>query len=319
VAERFQLHPQVLLTQDWQAAFEVSNLDAVVVATPATTHYTLILAALQKGYHVLAEKPLTLTVAESLELCRVAEQQQRQLVIDHTYLFHPVVSQGQKILQQERLGKLRYGYAARTHLGPVRQDVDALWDLAIHDICIFNAWLRQSPCRVEAKGTVWLQPSTPSEYEAEYDSVPLLTSGLADLVWVILTYPDGFQAMIHLCWANSDKQRRLCVVGDRGTLIFDELQTETPLVLQQGEFQRNDHQFLPVNQELERIELPKAEPLKIVCDHFCDCIEQNHPSTISSGWLGAELVQILVALSQSLRQGGEPIALTNIQGYANWV
>jgi predicted dehydrogenase len=312
VADRFKLHPQVLLTQDWQDGLQVADLNAVVVATPAITHYTLILAALQKSYHVLAEKPLTLTVAESLELCRFAEQQRCQLVIDHTYLFHPVVSQGREILQQGRLGKLRYGYAARTHLGPVRQDVDALWDLAIHDICIFNSWLRQSPCQVAAKGTVWLQPSTFSGLEAGQDSVTSPTAGLADLVWVTLTYPDGFQALIHLCWANPDKQRRLCVVGDRATLIFDELQVAAPLVLQQGEFQRCDRKFMPVNQYRELIELPQAEPLKTVCDHFYECIEQNQPSTLSSGWLGAELVQILVALSQSLSQGGQPIALTDI-------
>lgn len=307
VAERFSLDQPVLLTTDWQAAMAYSGLEAVAIATPAATHYELILAALKQGYHVLSEKPLTLNVKEALTLCQLAQQQQRQLVVDHTYLFHPTVSQGREIVQSGKLGELRYGYAARTHLGPVRQDVDALWDLAIHDICIFNAWLGQLPCLVEAKGTVWLQPDVNSDLT---DPVyPSTKSGLADLVWVTLTYPNGFRAVVHLCWANPDKQRRLCVVGNQATLIFDELRMNAPLTLQWGEFQRHDRNFLPINQQQEGIPLEPAEPLQQTCTHFLDCVQTNTPSPISSGWLGAQLVQILQALTESLNQGGVPIVV----------
>ncbi len=113
----------------------------------------LIKDALKQGYHVLAEKPLTLNPAECQELCQLAEQQHSILMVDHTYLFHPAVEQGQAVVQAGKLGDLRYGYATRTHLGPVRQDVDALWDLAIHDIAIFNNWLGQIPVKVQATST----------------------------------------------------------------------------------------------------------------------------------------------------------------------
>jgi predicted dehydrogenase len=93
----------------------------------------------------------------------------------------------------------------------VRQDVDALWDLAIHDISIFNHWLGQYPDKVQAQGKVWLQPHLKTS---------LSPDGLGDMVWVTLYYPNGFQAKIHLCWCNPDKQRRLCVVGSQGTLIL---------------------------------------------------------------------------------------------------
>jgi predicted dehydrogenase len=169
---------------------------------------------------VLAEKPLTLKLSESQALCDLAQQQQRQLVIDHTYLFHPVVETGQQVIAKGKLGDLRYGYAARTHLEPVRPDVDALWDLAIHDIAIFNTWLGQTPIQVQATGTVWLQPDREFETDRIQDLTPISNSGLSDIVMATLTYPNGFRAFLHLCWLNPDKQRRLGVVGSEGTLIF---------------------------------------------------------------------------------------------------
>jgi predicted dehydrogenase len=291
LAKEFSLDSQVLLTTDWMKAMQLKGVDAVA------THYPLIKAALQQGLHVLAEKPLTLNPAESIELCQLASAHQRQLVIDHTYLFHPAVQQGRNVIGQQLLGGLRYGYADRTHLGPIRQDVDALWDLAIHDIAIFNCWLNETPIQVQAQGTVWLQP------KAE----PQFPKGLSDLVWVRLTYPSGFQAFIHLCWSNSHKQRRLCVVGDRGTLVFDELLTDAPLTFQQGQLEPVGEHFLPVNQQQQILELAQTEPLQEVCRHFLECVQQNKPSDASPGWLGAELVEILSALTRSLNQGGQQV------------
>lgn len=297
--ERFSLQGQIGAYTDLAEALALPGLEAVVVATPAATHYPLIKAALEWGLHVLAEKPLTLDPQQGLELCHLADRQQRQLVIDHTYLFHPAVQAGQGLVRKGDLGRVRYGYAARTHLGPVRQDADALWDLAIHDIAIYNHWLGELPCQVQARGMVWLQPQ---------QQTPLSPKGLADLVWVTLSYPSGFEATIHLCWANPDKQRRLVVVGDQGSLIFDELATQ-PLVVERGTFNRAGEAFVPIDQSRQPISLPTAEPLRQVCDHFLACVAENRPSSVSSGWLGVKLVQILTALSLSLTQGGQPIVL----------
>lgn len=297
--QAFALDPDILLAADPEAALGLSGVDAVVIATPAVTHNELIQAALLKGHHVLAEKPLTLEEAEARSLCQLAEQQQRQLVVDHTYLFHPAVQAGRATLQAGSLGAIRYGYAARTHLGPVRQDVDALWDLAIHDIAILNHWLGESPVEVQAEGQVWLQPD---RRDPTY-----FPTGLSDLVWVTLGYPSGLRAKIHLCWLNPDKQRRLCLVGDRGTLVFDELSPEHPLILQQGRFERQGDRFLPTDLHPQAIALPTVEPLRAVCDHFLDCVQHNRPSDISSGWVGADLVGVLNALTRSLNQGGHPV------------
>lgn len=319
VQKQFNLNASVILAGDWSQVQELPGLAAIAIATPASTHYTLALAALKAGYHVLVEKPLALNLSEAIELCQLAEKQQRQLFVDHTYLFHPAVDRGQTIIQQHQLGKLRYGYAQRTHLEPVRHDVDALWDLAVHDIAIFNTWLQQMPIQVSAIGTVFQK----SEIQNQFLPSPLgfnPLEGLADLVWVTLTYPDGFQAFIHLCWLNPDKQRRLTVIGSLGTLIFDEMSPENPLILQRGNSGGGDeanNSFVSaialaknssVNREI--LSLESVEPLFRVCDRFLECVQTNTPCPASSGRASVELIRILCGLSQSLQLGGQAIKIT---------
>ncbi|NEP10508.1 MAG: Gfo/Idh/MocA family oxidoreductase [Symploca sp. SIO2C1] len=327
VEERFALNG-VVLAKDWESVRGNREIEAVAIATPAITHYHLIADALQQGYHVLVEKPLTLKVSECLELCHLAEQHHRQLMVDHTYLFHPAVKRGEEVVQSGYLGELRYGYAARTHLGPVRHDVDAMWDLAIHDIAIFNTWLGQLPVQVQATGRVWLSRDEEIERlgagedggaEERRETLPTPDSQttknkqqrLADLVQVTLNYPSGFQAFIHLCWLNPDKQRRLTVVGTQGSLIFDEMNSQTPLIVQHGYLKQQGNQFTPAGQSREVLDIESTQPLSRVCDRFLNDIRTAEPSNLSSGWVGTQLVKILTCLSQSLEQGGNPVKVPN--------
>lgn len=292
IQQRFNFDSDVLVTNNWLEAMEAPGIDAVAIATPASTHYDLVKEALNRGYHVFAEKPLTLNYSESLELSQLAEKQQRQLFVDRTYLFHSAVEGGKNIVRDGKLGELRYGYGTRTHLEPVRQDVDALWDLAIHDLCIFNCWLGETPDRVQAFGTAWLP-----------------NGGQSDLVTAKLTYPSGFQAFLHMCWLNPDKQRRLAVVGSEGTLIFDEMSSEAPLTLQQGHLEREgDRWKAAAGQSREIVAIEKAEPLAKACDRFLSLIRDNSGSSFSAE-AGVELVKILCGLSESLQQGGELVQL----------
>lgn len=312
IRDKFDLAPTFSLTTDAEAVLADPQVDAVAIATPAATHYPLIKTALKQGKHVLAEKPLTLDVAECEELCVLAADHDRQLVIDHTYLFHPVVQAGKAILTQGSLGNLRYGYATRTNLGPVRPDVDALWDLAIHDIAIFNHWLGETPRAVAAQGQIWLQGDAPQGRLRQRGAEPHFPTGLADVAWLRLFYPSGFQATIHVSWANPDKQRRLGIVGDRGTLLFDEMQSAAPLVLQTGAFEPQGLYFVPTDLDRQVIDIPPGEPLRQVCQHFIDCVTQQQDSPISSGQVGADLVRILVALSQSLNQAGQRVDVETV-------
>ena len=163
------------------------------------------------------------------------------------------------------------------------------------------------------------QEEVAAEIENSFASARMTVNpseGLADLVWVTLTYPDGFQAFIHLCWLNPDKQRRLTVVGSLGTLIFDEMSPETPLILQRSNPNCGDEEdnyfesIAPQPTSLrhrEVLNLESAEPLRRVCDRFLNCVHTNTPCPTSSGSASVELIRILSALSKSLELGGQPL------------
>ncbi|RMH77949.1 MAG: gfo/Idh/MocA family oxidoreductase [Cyanobacteria bacterium J007] len=305
VRSRLDEDSSVLLATDWQQVEKLRVLDAVAIATPASTHYELILSALKRNCHVLAEKPLTLDPRQCVELADLARQRDRRLFVDHTYLFHPAVSAGKEAIA--RVGSLRYGYATRTHLGPVRGDVDALWDLAIHDLVIFNTWLGQTPVSARATGQIWLQPQMT---EADAIARSLYPQGLADLVWATVTYGSGFQGCIHLCWSNPDKQRRLAVVGDRGTLIFDEMAREAPLTFKRGRLERRGDRWSPDDEGTEIIPVGTDEPLAQVCDRFVRWIDDPAAIATSDGAFAAKLVEILNALTLSLQEGGREVSIS---------
>ncbi|MBD0335247.1 MAG: Gfo/Idh/MocA family oxidoreductase [Cyanobacteria bacterium Co-bin13] len=296
--DQLELPESVQGLTDWQAAMELPGLEAVAIATPAATHYSLIKAALERSLHVLTEKPMTLSVKEGQELYALAAQHQRQLLVDHTYLFHPVVRAAKQVFLENRLGNLRYGYAARTNLGPVRSDVDALWDLAIHDIAMLNFWLAETPAQAAAWGSAWLQPQ----------AQPLFSTGLVDVGWVRLVYPSQFEATLHVSWLNADKQRRLGVVGERGTLVFDEL-AQNSLTLYQGALQSETAPFSPTAITPMPLLVEGGEPLAQVCRHFLACIQGQQESEVSAGVTATSLVQILTALTQSLQNGGTLVSL----------
>ncbi len=279
----------ILLTESWESVRKLPNIDAVVIVTPASTHYQLIKDALQLGYHVFTEKPLTLSPQDSLELTNLAKQQNRQLFVDHTYLFHPVVEKAKEIVDSGQIGNRYYGYATRTNLGPVRGDVDVLWDLALHDLAILSYWLGETPQKVQAEGHTWLQS----------------TKGLSDLVLAKLLYPSGFQAFLHFSWLNCDKQRRLCLVGESGSLIFDELLIESPLTLVLGHFQSQQDNFNPVGLSTKVIDCPKIEPLKKVCASFLESISNDLSDPRANGNIATQLIQIISCLSESIKQQGE--------------
>ncbi|NEO85080.1 MAG: Gfo/Idh/MocA family oxidoreductase [Spirulina sp. SIO3F2] len=287
VATELQLPTTVRLENDFEQLIRSTELDAVVIATPVTSHFGLIQMALRQGLHVLAEKPLTLLPSDCLALTQLARAQGVQLFVDHTYGFHPAVQRGAGAGAIADLGTLRYGYATRSHLGPVRQDVDVLWDLAIHDLAIFNCWLGQRPQQVQAQGQSWLQ------------------AGIADVVWATLIYSDGFRATCHWSWDNPDKQRRLGVVGDRGTLLLDEMNITAPLQIYWGESCQNESgSFAPKNLHSEVLTFPAQEPLQNVCDRFIESIQTGQTPMIASGQIATGLVEVLQALTRSLQAGG---------------
>jgi predicted dehydrogenase len=310
LAAKFGDHPAwgaVRHVADGFGALAIADLGAVAIATPASGHYDLVTAALERGLHVFVEKPLTLDGDQCDRLGTLAQRQGRHLFVDHTYLFHPAVEAGAAWLrspdvEDSGLGQLHYGYGARVHLGPIRQDVDVLWDLAIHDIAIFNHWLNDTPIAVRAWGQTWLQPGNGDSPQGDR---PDPAAGLADLTWVQLRYGSGVTATVHLCWNNPDKQRRLALTGDRGTLIFDELDASAPLRVRQGSLEQRDGRFLPRDERDRGIPTEPGQSLSRACDRFLADLHRAAPDPRASPQIAATLVRILAAASRSLRQDGQ--------------
>ena len=286
-----------------------ATFQAIVIATPAATHFDLVQTALDRGLHVLVEKPLTFSPTDCLTLERQAQAAGRCLFVDHTYGFHPAVTQGAIAAQSGILGELRYGYGARTHLGPVRQDVDALWDLAIHDLTIFSLWLGETPCAVTAQGRTWLQPGDRPPSPGDPGDRPHPPTGLAD--WVALTwdYPSGCCTTLQVGWANPDKQRRLALVGSKGTLIFDELRSAAPLVVRGGHLVARETGWQSDDRGEQILEVSAGEPLKLVCDQFLAAIVGAPIPPVAQARQAAAWVAVLAATSQSLSTHGQRVDL----------
>jgi predicted dehydrogenase len=288
--DKFQLSSKIQCFESGEAVLALPELDAVVIATPASTHARLIRLALEQALHILCEKPMTLDRASSEALCRLAAQHHRQLVVDHTYLFHPVVQRGYQFCQQTPENRWRYGYATRTNLGPVRQDVDVFWDLAIHDVSILNHWLEHPPLTVAAWGHIWLQPQAQSRFP----------SGLRDVGWMRLTYPPQIEVVIHVSWLNPDKQRRLALVGDHGTLVLDEMKPDAPLTWYPGQVISQGSNYCLALPSPIIVDTEGGEPLAQVAQHFLDCALDNSSSKVSSGTAAMDLVKLMEATQQAV-------------------
>jgi predicted dehydrogenase len=142
ISERF---PSAAVTADLGDVLADERVDAVVVATPTSTHATIVRAALEAGKHVLVEKPIAHGLEDAVDLCRRADRVDRVLMVGHVFLFNPAFRAAKEYIEQKDFGDVKYLSMVRTNLGPVRADVNAAWDLASHDISIANYWLDSVP------------------------------------------------------------------------------------------------------------------------------------------------------------------------------
>ena len=273
------------------------GLDAVVVCTEASSHYPLVRSSLLAGKHVLVEKPMVTRVAEGEDLVAEAEARQLKLMVGHTFLYNAAVRLIKSYLSQGDTGRVYYLYSRRTNLGPVRHDVNALWDLAPHDVSIFNYLLGGAPEWVSAVG------------------VRALGNGREDAGFVSLGYPDGIVGHIHVSWANPHKERELVVVSSARRIVFDDLDPQGRVRVfakglgsapreapSYGEFQLllRDGDILIPNIE-------PSEPLKNECQHFLDCIVQER-RPLTDGLNGLAVVRVMEATDRSLALRGAPVA-----------
>lgn len=288
------------ITSDYKEILSDDAVDAVVVATPAASHYEIALDAIQAGKHVLVEKPMALTVAECEDLIRAADSQDRILMVGHTFLYNEAVRSLKDYVTSGELGDILYLYSQRLNLGRVRQDVNALWNFAPHDVSIALFILDEDPVEVSARGFDYLQP------------------GIVDVVFLTIVFPSGVAANIHISWLDPQKVRRMTVVGSDKMLVYDDVSSDAKLTIYDrgvdriptSDSPRDFRNFAEFQLILRKgdVMIPSIqfpEPLRIECSHFIECIRSGK-EPLSDGTHGLMVVRILEAAQTSLDNRGMP-------------
>ena len=290
-----QAYPYIHTTGVLEDLWDDPELAAVVVATPARSHYEIVRSALEAGKHVLAEKPLTTDRRQAEELVDLAGRQGRVLMVGHTFEYNPAVWKMKELLDRGELGDVYYAYSTRVNLGRLQRDLNALWSIVPHDVSILIYLFQAMPEEVSARGGTYLD------------------SGIEDVVFVDLQFPGGVVAHIHASWLDPSKVRRMTLVGSKKMVLYDDVSSEGKIRVYDkgvlrigngqifGEFHYKVHSgdiWIP------RIET--SEPLRNECVHFLGCVlEGTTPRT--DGLSGLRVVRVLEAAQRSLERRGAPV------------
>src|ERR1035438_5704946 len=257
-------------SRDARSVTEAADIDAVVVATPVKSHFPLVRQALDAGKDVLCEKPLALNSAEARTLCAIAKKKRRVLMVGHVFLYNPGTLHLKRAIDRGALGRIYYMDAVRTNLGPVRSDVGVIYDLASHDISIFNFLLGARPQSVSAIGGAFLR------------------KGFEDIGFLTLAYPGSVICHVHTSWLNPRKVRQLTVVGASKMAVWDDMNILEPVrYYDKGVIPDNYSSFGEFHMILRdgAITTPKLklfEPLLRQDQEFVDCLRSRRTPAASA-------------------------------------
>jgi predicted dehydrogenase len=304
--------PAVDYTSQLDSALSHKNVDAVIVCTNATTHYAVTRRALTAGKHVLVEKPLTMVSADAEQLIELAESKSAVLMVGHTFVYNAGIQKVKEYLQAGR-DQVYYLYSSRTNLGPIRADVNALWDLAPHDVAIFNYLLDSTPQWVSAVGA------------------KVLGNCREDVGFVSVGYQGNRSDIvghIHVSWADPHKTRELVVVGSDRRVVFNDLNgVEQVRVFEKGikaapaePLTYGEHCLQIRDGDIVSPKLEVSEPLKNQCRHFVECVTSG-TTPMTSGRDGERVVRVLEAVDRSVSLHGAPVEVTETAkdaSYEHW-
>jgi predicted dehydrogenase len=290
------LYPSIAVTTSSRELIEDPSVDAVVIATPVDTHFELAMAALQAGKHVLVEKPIASTAEQAQRLIDEADRRGLVLMVDHTFVYTGAVRKMHELVHTESFGRVRYYDSTRVNLGLFQHDVNVLWDLAVHDLSIMDFVLGEAPEAVSATGQGL--PGQP-EYAA----------------FLTVFFGGGTIAHINVNWLSPVKIRRTLVGGASQMIVYDDLETSEKIKLYDKGITvtetPEDVRKLLISYRTGDLWSPKlneAEALATEVDHFAACIEGREKPQ-SGGAAGLQLVRILEAANESIRNRGAPVTL----------
>ena len=277
----------------------VRDLDGVVVATPPRTHVELAMAAIESGTAVLVEKPLATSSRDARLLVDEAEARGVALMVGHTFEHNAAVWKLRELVESDELGRLYYVDSARLNLGLYQTDVNVVWDLAPHDVSIFNYLLRARPTWVQAWG---------SRHAHHF---------LEDVAYLHLYYEESnVTASIHVSWLDPCKVRRVTLVGSHKMAVYNDLAIDERVrVFDKGVVEPEDDnlQAMPMSYRYGEIRSPYVhfeEPLSVQDSHFLTCIQDGaRPRT--NGHAGLAVVETLECAEISMRER-RPVALDEV-------
>jgi len=265
------------------------DIQGVVIATPAETHFDLAREALLSGKHVYVEKPLVLDEKQAEILIGLAREKGLTLMVGHLLQYHPAFVRLKELAASGELGRINYIYSHRLNLGKIRREENILWSFAPHDISMILALAGENPESVLATGGNYLHRR------------------IADVTTTHLEFPSGLRAHIFVSWLHPFKVQQLIVVGDRVMAVFDDtLPWTDKLLLYRHEIQWRNGVPIPEKADAERVGIAQAEPLRLECEHFLDCITLGCRS-ITDGDEGLRVLRVLKASQKSLDLQGNRI------------
>ncbi len=290
-------YPSIEITTDHRTLMTNPAVDAVVIATPVSTHYDLAMQALRAGKHVLVEKPLAATSEQAMRLMEEADRRNRVLMVDHVFVFTSPVREIRELVMADHLGGIYYYDSVRVNLGLFQHDVNVIWDLAVHDLSIMNYVLPSMPSAVSATGISHI-PGQPE-----------------NIAYITLFFNDRLIAHIHVNWLAPVKIRRTLIGGERKMILYDDLEpSEKVKVYDRGIIVHKDvesiYQMLVSYRtgDMWAPQLDTTEGLRTAALHFIHCIEQDE-KPITDGEAGLRVVRILEAATRSMMERGQLVEL----------
>jgi len=295
-----QQFPMVETSLSYDEVLARSDVAAVVLATPVSTHFPLGMKALQNGKHLLVEKPLTLTTREAVDLHEFAEQAKLVLMVDHTFVYTSAVRKIKEYIDRGEIGDILYFDSVRVNLGLFQHDTNVVWDLAPHDLSIMEYLLGQDPISVSAVGVNHF-------------------NGHEDVAYITVNFQKNLIAHFHVNWLSPVKVRRILIGGTKLMVVYDDMEpSEKVKIYDRGVDIKSQDSVYHVLVEYRTGNMfaphvDQREALGLVVKDFLNSIRTS-VKPVSDGHAGVNVVRILEAANASLKHGGQLITFAG-NGY----
>lgn len=293
------IYPRTKITTNFDDLLKDVDLNAIIIATPASLHYKLAKKTLLAEKDVLVEKPLTLSKEEAIELVKIAKKNKRVLMVDHTFIFNPAIEKIKDLIDKKEIGKIHYGYGDYTAFGPIRSDVSALWDLSTHFLYTIPYLFSKPINSIAVSGKAFLSKK------------------FVDVAFINLEFSDKTIFNFRVSWADPIKTRSFVIVGDKKMVKFEDTSIDGRVVIYDRGIKSKQigdnssflkHFFVLRYGDIVLPHIPNDEPLKIVFKNFLYSLKNRTPTLISNED-AINLVTLLEAAQHSLNKGGLKVTI----------